>query len=245
MGCYDYGLLFRRAINDNVVGLVEFYRQGLYNLTEYPDRWITDYSNIFRSNLWDLSHSALLAGKFKHHMPNDDISPEKLIIEICRIAKLVNSNDFSIMGYELIACPVVFSKELSTENFPYYKKQQKFNAGWTHAFLNDKLFNFKGFKTLGFTSMFSCDQEILDVVNIEEFIKIDERLPLFLGTMCGRLPYFEEIPGFFNGNKYIGVISKSLLSGGVFGLTVYYVPASTTFVDRNSSAGLEKIASYY
>jgi hypothetical protein len=244
MGCYDYGILFKRALNNEVIGLIEFYNQGVYNLNEYPRGWLTKDANLFKENLWNITHSFLLAGKIIHNLSNDFISKRAFVKELLRIVKLVNSHEFKYQESELIAYPVVFREALSSNIFPYFKKPQKYENYWTYAFLNDKRFNFKAYKCLGYTSLFSCDQDLYDVVNREEFCKIDDRLPLFMGTMCGRFPYLDELPGFFNGDKYMGVIGKSLLSGTVFGLSIYHIPHTTKSVGRNSTAGMEKIASY-
>ena len=241
---FAYGLLFKRAIDDQIVGLVSFSDQGTYALTERQKLSITKDAELFDLKLQEFTQTTFIKEKYKLNKHETKIPDNIFRKKLMNIAKLFNSNEFDISGYELLAYPVALSKDYENKKFPYYEIHHKYSTNWTYAFLADKRFHFKGFKTLGFTTMFSCDKDLLDVVDLEEFNKIDDRLPLFLGTMCGRFPYFEKIPGFFNGDKYMGVISKSLLSGSVFGMTLYYVPKTTTFIGRSSTAGSTEVASY-
>jgi hypothetical protein len=71
---------------------------------------------------------------------------------------------------------------------------------------------------------FEFDESLIDIVDMEEFIKIEEfRIPIFVGSQFGIYPRIEKMPEFFNGRKVIAILSKSLLSGHVSGLTIYQI----------------------
>lgn len=96
---------------------------------------------------------------------------------------------------------------------------------WINKFKNDQEHGQKRFKRLdkGYPP-FEIDKALIDIVEFEEFIKIEEqRIPLFIGSQFGINPRIDDIPELFNGRKLIAVLSKSLLSGHVSGLTVYQI----------------------
>jgi hypothetical protein len=71
---------------------------------------------------------------------------------------------------------------------------------------------------------FEIDDDIFDRVELEEFVKIEQnRIPLFLGSQFGIAPRINELPEFFNGEKIIAILAKSMLSGHVSGLTMYKI----------------------
>ncbi len=96
---------------------------------------------------------------------------------------------------------------------------------WIKKFKNEELNGQKRFKRLnkGYPP-FDIDQSLIDIVEMEEFIKIEEqRLPLFIGSQFGISPNIDDMPEFFNGRKLIAILNKSLLSGHVSGLIVYQI----------------------
>jgi hypothetical protein len=71
---------------------------------------------------------------------------------------------------------------------------------------------------------FEVDKAIIDIVEFEEFIIIEEqRTPLFIGSQFGIYPKIDDIPQFFNGEKLIAILAKSLLSGCVSGLYLHQI----------------------
>ncbi len=96
---------------------------------------------------------------------------------------------------------------------------------WIKKFKNDpQNLNIK-FKSPFMGSIpFEIDEDIFDRVELEEFVKIEQnRIPLFLGSQFGIAPRINEIPDFFNGEKIIAILAKSMLSGHVSGLTIYKI----------------------
>jgi len=56
----------------------------------------------------------------------------------------------------------------------------------------------------------------IEFVDNRELVKIQKRrIPFFLWTTCGMIPGIDKIPGFFNGNKLIAILEKSILNAGV------------------------------
>lgn len=87
----------------------------------------------------------------------------------------------------------------------------------------------KGFK--GYPP-FEFDSNILDVVNLQTFIKVEEdRIPLFVGTQFGIYPWFNDFPDFYSEERTIAVLEKSVLSGHVAGLGIYKVNAFSKHSD--------------
>lgn len=76
--------------------------------------------------------------------------------------------------------------------------------------------------------------DIIDIVEVDEFIKIDLiRLPLFIGTQFGIYPRIESVPNFFNGEKVIAILGKSVLSGVIAGLSLYQIDKNDTDFTHN------------
>lgn len=103
---------------------------------------------------------------------------------------------------------------------------------WLNSFKANPEFGKYRFKKLekGFNGYpaFAFDDSILDIVDLETFIKVEkDRIPLFIGTQFGRYPWFYDFQDFYNEDKIIAVLGKSLLSGHVAGLTLYSVKAAS------------------
>ncbi len=81
------------------------------------------------------------------------------------------------------------------------------------------------FKVLkNFSLRFNIDTRFVDLVDRNTFNKIeDDRIPFFLGTQFGIYPRIDEMPVFFNGEKLVAFLNKSLLSGHVSGLNIYQI----------------------
>lgn len=96
---------------------------------------------------------------------------------------------------------------------------------WIKQFKNDQRHGQKRFKKLdkGYPR-FEIDKALIDIVEFDEFIKIEERrIPLFIGSQFGINPRIDDMPEFFNGRKLIAILNKSLLSGHVSGLSLYQI----------------------
>lgn len=112
------------------------------------------------------------------------------------------------------------------ENSVYWLKQlRKHNEFGKYRFKRlDK--GLKGYPPFDF------DTNILDVVNLKTFIKVEEnRIPLFIGTQFGVYPWFYDFPEFYNRNKTIAILGKSVFSGHVAGLGIYKVNAYSKHSD--------------
>ena len=62
------------------------------------------------------------------------------------------------------------------------------------------------------------------------------RLPFLVGSQFGLNPRIHDLEGFFNGEKYIAVLAKSLLSGTVNGLHIYHIKEGETHINFNAVA---------
>jgi hypothetical protein len=101
---------------------------------------------------------------------------------------------------------------------------------WLAAFQKDDANRNKRFKILncGYPN-FVLDTIHYDIVEVEEFNFIeDKRLPLFIGTQFGIVPKIENLHNFFNGEKEIAILGKSVLSGAVAGLSICKIESSDT-----------------
>lgn len=111
-------------------------------------------------------------------------------------------------------------------------KKNKHNHFWLERFLSCYDYGHLQFKKLdsGYP-LFSFLQNIIADVSETVFCTKEEyRLPLFIGSQFGLHPRSNTIEGFFNGEKKVAVLSKSLMSGHVAGLTIYQLDASTTSI---------------
>lgn len=96
---------------------------------------------------------------------------------------------------------------------------------WIKKFQMDVNFGNKRLKRLenGYPP-FEIDDNLIDTVDLKSFITDEEdRIPLFIASQFGIHPSIKSIPDFFNGPKMIAVLSKSLLSGNVHGLSIHLI----------------------
>jgi hypothetical protein len=126
-----------------------------------------------------------------------------------------------------------FLKSINMEDRPWTKY-------WIHHWKNDPIFGNKRFKKLDRVyPSFDIDESLIDTVNMDEFLKIEEdRIPFFIGSQFGIAPGF-EIAGFFNGEKVVAILKKSLMSGMVVGLFLYKIGADETKFSNNEIARFE------
>ncbi|WP_420378778.1 hypothetical protein [Gilvibacter sp.] len=101
---------------------------------------------------------------------------------------------------------------------------------WIERFKEDNDYRHLRFKQLdmgyGGYPPYELDSDLIDITTLEVFRYIErDRIPLFVGSQSGIYPKIDTIPGFFNGEKIIGVLAKSLLSGNIAGLTLYRISA--------------------
>jgi len=111
---------------------------------------------------------------------------------------------------------------------------------WIKKFIDEPRHAQKKFKRLdkGYPP-FDIDEELIEIVEFEEFVKIEEnRIPLFIGTQCGINPRINNMQEFFNGRKLVAILGKSLLSRHVSGLSLYQIEVNETSFSYN------KIESY-
>ena len=102
-------------------------------------------------------------------------------------------------------------------------QDKPWNKHWTKRFKKDATNSHKRFKKLSIGyPKFDIDKEIIDTVEFDEFIRIEkQRIPLFIGSQFGIYPRLNDMPNFFNGDKAFAILSKSLISGNVSGLSLY------------------------
>jgi hypothetical protein len=62
---------------------------------------------------------------------------------------------------------------------------------------------------------------LIELVSVDAFLKDeDKRLPLLIGTQFGFFPRLSNIPGFYLEPRVVALLSKSVLSGSVAGLSI-------------------------
>jgi hypothetical protein len=65
----------------------------------------------------------------------------------------------------------------------------------------------------------------VEPVGLDVFLKEeDNRLPLLLGTQFGFFPRLNNIPGFYLEPRVVALLSKSVLSGSIAGLSICLIP---------------------
>jgi len=110
---------------------------------------------------------------------------------------------------------------------------------WIKEFQEDPTFGSYRFKKLdrGYSGYppFDLGPLPVDIVDCTTFCANEEdRLPLVIGTQFGLYPRIHDIPNFFDDDKLVAVLSRSILSGTVFALKIYLVgPENTAIVARN------------
>ncbi len=100
---------------------------------------------------------------------------------------------------------------------------------WESRYLEDEDYRSVGFKRLSTLSeqMYRITSVKVDAVNLDHFLNLEEdRIPLLIGSQFGIFLRLNGIPGFFSEPRIVALLSKSLLSGSVAGLTICLVPDS-------------------
>lgn len=100
---------------------------------------------------------------------------------------------------------------------------------WESQYLADEEYSKVGFKRLTTLSeqMYRISSVKVDAVKLDHFLNQEEdRIPLLIGSQFGIIPRLNSIPGFFSEPRILALLSKSLLSGSVAGLTICLVPDS-------------------
>ena len=113
-------------------------------------------------------------------------------------------------------------------------KEKPWTKYWLKNFKNDRYWGQKRFKRLenGYPH-FEIDESLIDNVSFDDFIKIEEhRIPLFIGSQFGINPRIDDMSEFFNGRKLVAILEKSLLSGQVYGLTIYGIEENVKKFDH-------------
>lgn len=104
---------------------------------------------------------------------------------------------------------------------------RKTNHYWESHYLKDTTYGNVGFKKLqnGGYPQFTIAEIPIDQVDLQIFLKPEtERIPLIIGTQFGFFPRLTQIPGLFHEPRVIALLSKSVLSGSVAGLTICLIP---------------------
>jgi len=112
------------------------------------------------------------------------------------------------------------------------------NKNWLEKFLSDSEYGHLTFKKLdnGYPP-FDFPDNIIKTVKEKQFQTEEENvIPLFLGTsIAGLLPIkYSENLKLFRG-QLIAVLSKNLLSGYVYGLTIYKIKYNSKFEQKRFS----------
>lgn len=96
----------------------------------------------------------------------------------------------------------------------------EYKTYWIDWLQADPIYCNMRFKKLGNTyPLFEIDDGLIDEVEIEEFLCYDpDRIPFFIGSQFGIIPYFKNIPGLRDSDRLVAILNKSLLSGCVAGL---------------------------
>jgi len=222
-----YGILLTVLNDGREAGLLVVQDNGIVSLRFGEMPWPMDVSK----EILGFVHDKAMFGKSLYEKYEKDIlekmPDETLKYEACNISMLLNSFKMKIQGYPLKAQAVTFLRDLADERFIYYEEKYIYDIRWVHSFKACPQFGHLRFKTVykHYFDLFSIPINMIDIVSHEEFARIDrDRIPLFLGmSVAGVNPRPHSIPGFFNGNKLLGIVGKSL-SGVISGLALYFVP---------------------
>jgi hypothetical protein len=105
------------------------------------------------------------------------------------------------------------------------KEELKPTLWWTRHFYEDYAYNHLRFKFLrNNTIPFDFPEELLDRVSERVYCRTERRrIPLFIGTQFGIYPRFETVSDLFGKEKLIAVLGKSLLSGHVGSLSIFFM----------------------
>ena len=101
---------------------------------------------------------------------------------------------------------------------------------WESHLLSDETYGNIRLKKLdgGQYVPFNISSILVEPVDLEVFLKEeDKRLPLLIGTQFGFFPRLDNIPGFFLEPRVVALLSKSVLSGNVGGMSICLISERT------------------
>ena len=93
---------------------------------------------------------------------------------------------------------------------------------WESHLLRDEIYGNIRFKKLdvGQYVPYNIASILVEPVATDIFLKLeDKRLPLIIGTQFGFFPRLNTIPGFYLEPRVVALLSKSVLSGSVAGMS--------------------------
>ncbi len=97
---------------------------------------------------------------------------------------------------------------------------------WESHLLSDEIYGNIRLKILdgGQYVPYNISSVPVDSVNLDIFLKDEDKsLPLIIGTQFGFFPRLSTIPGFYLEPRVVVLLSKSVLSGNVAGLSICLV----------------------
>lgn len=120
---------------------------------------------------------------------------------------------------------------------------------WIKHFKGDPEYGHLRFKKLdhglGGYPPFDIDENMIDKVDIQTFVKVEvDRIPLLITTQFGIFPWFDDISLFLKEEIIIAILGKSLLSGHVAGLGIYKLPVCSFLIDKRKLAYFENVEIY-
>jgi hypothetical protein len=98
---------------------------------------------------------------------------------------------------------------------------------WESHLLNDDIFGDIRFKKLngGQYVPYNISSVPVDSVSLDIFLKDEDKsLPLIIGTQFGFFPRLNTIPEFYLEPRVVALLSKSVLSGNVAGISICLIP---------------------
>jgi hypothetical protein len=116
-------------------------------------------------------------------------------------------------------------------------KKKTHTIYWITNFRENPYYGHLRFKKLieglGGYPPFDIDESLVDLVDIETFVKKEvTRIPLLIGTQFGIYPRLDEVSLFFKEEIIFAILGKSVLSGHVAGLGIYKLPICSFLNDR-------------
>lgn len=102
----------------------------------------------------------------------------------------------------------------------YIDNDKPWTKYWIKEYKNDPVFGLIRFKRLSCNYInLNIDEDLIDTVNEIDFTKIEQnRISFFVGSKIETLPNFS--PEFFNGEKMVAILIKSLKAHSVVGLSI-------------------------
>ncbi|MBT4418847.1 MAG: hypothetical protein HOC81_01385 [Candidatus Marinimicrobia bacterium] len=101
---------------------------------------------------------------------------------------------------------------------------------WESHLLNDEIYGNIRLKTLdgGQYVPYNISSILVEPVDLDAFLKEDDKcLPLLIGTQFGFFPRLNSIPGFYLEPRIVALLSKSVLSGNVAGMSICLILGHT------------------